>query len=396
MKRKKILFLGGAFSQIPAIEYARQKNLYVITADYLPNNPGHRISNEYYNISTTDKDSILELAKYLKIDAISAYASDPAAPTAAFVAEKLNLVGSPYVSVEILSNKHLFRTFLKTHGFCVPWFIYGSRIEDFKGKYSGGKAILKPVDSSGSKGISTINNIGELTKNFEISKSYSRTNRVILEEYINRQGPQIHGEGFVLNGEIIFMLLGDQVFSKVNNLVPYSTIVPSVFHLDIMDKVHEVVRKAIKKVGFKTGGINVEVIRSYKNEIYILEIGARNGGNYMPQLIKCASKFDLAKTNVDVLVDDFSTINYFNNRISSHGQIILHSGLDGSFKKLNIPVELENNVREKHIYYKTGDSVQKYKSSKDVIGVLIVELPNIKTVYKYQKSLKNWDWILVE
>ena len=29
---------------------------YVITCDYLPNNPGHQYAHEYYNVSTTDKE----------------------------------------------------------------------------------------------------------------------------------------------------------------------------------------------------------------------------------------------------------------------------------------------------------------------------------------------------
>ncbi|CDS55282.1 Phosphoribosylglycinamide synthetase, ATP-grasp (A) domain protein [Polaromonas sp. CG9_12] len=49
-----------------------------------------------------------------------AYASDPAAPTAAYVAEQLGLPGNPYSSVLTLARKDLFRAFLKEHQFNVP------------------------------------------------------------------------------------------------------------------------------------------------------------------------------------------------------------------------------------------------------------------------------------
>ena len=113
---KKILMLGGAMQQIPAIKEAKEKGLYVITCDYLPDNPGHKYADEYYNVSTTDKDAVLELAKACNIDGIVAYASDPAAPTAAYVAEKLGLPGNPCESVEILTQKDLFRDFLQKNG----------------------------------------------------------------------------------------------------------------------------------------------------------------------------------------------------------------------------------------------------------------------------------------
>src|SRR5690349_13901487 len=117
---KKLLILGGADIQVSAIKKAKEMGHFVITADYLPNNPGHAYSDEYYNVSTTDKESILELSKNLGIDGILAYASDPAAPTAAFVAEKLNLPTNPFEVVQIMSRKDLFRKFLHANGFKTP------------------------------------------------------------------------------------------------------------------------------------------------------------------------------------------------------------------------------------------------------------------------------------
>ena len=109
---KKVLMLGGSLYQVYAIKEAVRLGYYVISCDYLPNNPGHRYAHEYYDVSTTDKNAVLELAKRLQVDGIVAYASDPAAPTAAYVCEKLGLPTSPYRSVEILSKKDLFRRFL--------------------------------------------------------------------------------------------------------------------------------------------------------------------------------------------------------------------------------------------------------------------------------------------
>ena len=48
---KKLLFLGGSDIQIPGIKYAKSLGYYVITCDYLPNNPGHKVSDKYYDIS---------------------------------------------------------------------------------------------------------------------------------------------------------------------------------------------------------------------------------------------------------------------------------------------------------------------------------------------------------
>lgn len=117
---KKILLLGGSAQQVIAIQTAKRLGYYTILCDFLTDNPGQYCADKFYLISTTDKEAILEIAKKEDIDGVLAYASDPAAPTAAFVAEKLGLPGNPYDSVEILCNKDRFREFLQMHNFNTP------------------------------------------------------------------------------------------------------------------------------------------------------------------------------------------------------------------------------------------------------------------------------------
>ena len=390
---KKILFLGGASSQVPAIKYALQLGCHVITVDYLPNNPGHKISDEYYNISTVNKEKILELSLELNIDAISAYASDPAAETAAYVSEKLGLVGSSYESTKTLSNKILFRSFLENNNFKVPWFLSNENVDSISKNYTDSQAILKPVDSSGSKGVYLINNKEELKLHFGDSKSYSKSGFVILEEFIKKKGNQIHGEGFVINGELSFILLGDQFFSPVNPLAPYSTIVPSICHASIMDELILVVDSIIKKLKFKTGGINIEIIRDHNDNLYVLEIGARNGGNYMPQLMNHVSNVDLSKLNVEALLNQVSTKINFKTPKDYFAQVILHSCKSGVFRGLNIPNTIKDYVLEKNVYYKIGDRVNKYKNSKDVVGVIILRLKQ-ENLNDYFQALEANKWVI--
>ena len=106
--QKKILMLGGLRYLIPVIQAAHELGYYVITCDYLPHNVAHKYADEYHNISITDKNAVLELAKELKINGIMSFAVDPGVLTAAYVCDKLGLPGNPYTSVQILQNKALF------------------------------------------------------------------------------------------------------------------------------------------------------------------------------------------------------------------------------------------------------------------------------------------------
>jgi hypothetical protein len=120
--KKKIMILGGSYHQLPAIIQAKKLGYFVITVDYLPNNIGHQYSDLYFNVSTKDKIGVLAIAEQEKIESILAFASEPAAITTAFVAERLRLPSSSLKSVITLSGKDYFREFQRINGLHCPKF----------------------------------------------------------------------------------------------------------------------------------------------------------------------------------------------------------------------------------------------------------------------------------
>ena len=102
------MHLGGLRYLLPVIEEAHKLGVYVITADYLPNNIAHKFSDEYVNVSIIDKDAVLKAAQELKIDGILSHAVDPGVVSAAYVAEKMKLTFQcSYKAACILQDKSL-------------------------------------------------------------------------------------------------------------------------------------------------------------------------------------------------------------------------------------------------------------------------------------------------
>lgn len=58
--KKKIMLLGGNYYQMTATKAAKALGCHVISVDYLPDNPAHELADEYYNISTIDREAILK------------------------------------------------------------------------------------------------------------------------------------------------------------------------------------------------------------------------------------------------------------------------------------------------------------------------------------------------
>ena len=58
-------------------------------------------------------------------------------------------------------------------------------------------------------------------------------------------------------------------------------------------KVDDELQRLITALGMKTSAYNIEVILDKDDVPYILELGPRNGGSYIPQLIQYATGVDL-------------------------------------------------------------------------------------------------------
>ena len=221
--QKKILMLGGLRYLIPVIQAAHELGYYVITCDYLPHNVAHKYADEYHNISITDKNAVLELAKELKINGIMSFAVDPGVLTAAYVCDKLGLPGNPYTSVQILQNKALFRSFLEKNGFNTPKSRGYNSIEEALSDIESFQwpIIVKPVDSAGSKGVSRIDKTTDLEKAITYALKNSFSHRFIVEEFIEQQGYSSDSDAFSINGELKFISFSDQYFdNKATN--PYT------------------------------------------------------------------------------------------------------------------------------------------------------------------------------
>jgi biotin carboxylase len=375
MAKKKLLMLGGSDIQVSAIKKAKVMGYHVITCDYLPDNPGHRFSDEYYNVSTTDKESVLELAKELKINGILAYASDPAALPSAYVAEKLNLPTNPYESVKIMSRKDLFRDFMKKNGFLTPLAKSVKRYEKAANflKKLNKTAIIKPVDSSGSKGIFKIEKNENFEKKFQSALSFSRVGKVIIEEFIEKKGFQIGGDGFLVDGELVFRCFGDIHFSKVNPLLPCSVSVPTLHDSEILGKVHQEIQKLLSLIGMKMGALNFDVIIDKDDHVYILEIGARNGGNMIPELTRYCTGVDMIERSIKAAVgeDNRDLSMSYEKEYFSH--YVVHAAKNGTIKSVHKSKKLNNCLLYEHYNFKIGDYVEKFQSSANRLGVFLLQ-----------------------
>ena len=399
MKQKRILFLGGSKFQLPPIKYAKSQGHYVITCDYLPDNPGHAFADEYHNVSTTDLKAVLELAESLKIDGVVAYASDPAAPTCAYVGNKLGLPSNPYESVLTLARKDLFRAFLDKHNFHTPISrSFYDKDEAFEFASSlGVPFMIKPVDSSGSKGIRKIETLDDFDESFEYALQFSREKMVVIEDFFVRSGYQVAGDGFIVDGKLAFRCFANEHFDYlVNAHVPIGESFPSIAEEWQQSEAHTETQRLLDLLGMKTGALNFDYHYDKNGKFSFLELGPRNGGNLIPEVICYATGVDLVKYTVDAALGlDCSELEMTETE-GFYSCYMVHALKDGIATDLWYSEAIKEKIVEESIDIKIGEKVNKFDGSNHTLGTMILKFDSREEMLHIMDHMEEYFRVVVE
>lgn len=388
---KKILLLGGSAQQLVAIKAAKELGYYTVVCDYLPDNPGQYEADKFYGISTTDIEAVYRVAKDEQVDGVLAYASDPAALPAAIVAERLGLPTNPAKSVEILGLKYPWRQFLRDNDFACPKvysFHPNTSIHDIKEKTADFTfpVVVKPTDSSGSKGVTMLENYDNIDKAVSWADSYSRNKILIIEEYIQRGFPYvIGGDIFVWDGKIVLYgemeCLRDTVKSP---LIPIGEKKPASLNEKQKNRIHDELQRIIKALDIRFGELNIEILLDKSDNVHFLELGPRAGGNMIPIQLSDAFGVDLVKANVQAAMG--VKPEFIDTEIKSlpgcYMHYVLHSYEEGIFKGIDIDEKIDKYIYRKVIYKNEGDEVEVFDGAGKALGIIFLHF-DTKTEMEY-------------
>jgi biotin carboxylase len=379
---KKILLLGGSRYILPIIEAIHKLGYYAITCDYLPDNIAHKYSDEYHNVSIIEKDKVLALAQELKIDGIMSFACDPGVDVAAYVAEKMGLpyVGS-YEAVSILQNKALFRQFLTEHGFNVPKAKGYSDAESAVADADQFRwpVIVKPVDSAGSKGVTRVDKEENLKTAADYAIKYSKTNRFIVEEFIQQKGCSSDTDCFSIDGQLVFASFTNQRFDKnaTNPYTPSAYSWPSTMPDEIQAELRSELQRLMTLLNLKTSIYNIETRQGTDGKAYIMEVSPRGGGNRLAEMLRYASGTDLVTNAVRAAVGD-EIVGVTGDPVydGCWAEVILHADNDGAYEDLWIDESIQPCVIERDLWIQSGDTVHGFTGANEAVGTLVLRFDN--------------------
>ena len=396
---KKLMVLAAGLLQVPVIKKAKEKGYYVIAVDDDANAPGMAIADKsIVPGGLVDEEKMLTIARAEGIDGVIHPCSEVAMNVMGRINDELHLNGVSYEVARRATNKHLMRDAFDAYGAPSPKSFCTDTLADGYLLYSAikGKSILKPSRNSGSRGIAEIEqgvSFDVFKPFFKRAKDESRDSSVMIEQFI--EGSEFSVEIIVWNGEVIVLQVTDKKTTDPPFMVELGHSQPSMFPKDVVDAVRAAAVEGVKALQLNNCAAHAE-IKYQDGKAYIMEIGARLGGDFIStELTHLSTGIDMVSAAIDVAMG----VEPFLERVSTpQGVAIRYFSPNPGIVKRIEGKELLNrkDVYDAQIYVECGDEVHEIRSSLDRSGHVIVTAPKVEDAIRIAENLVSSVKIITE
>jgi biotin carboxylase len=280
--KERIIILGAGVMQGPAIRIAKDLGLETFVLDGDPNASCVHLGDHFQHIDLKDIKAIEDFARNLQknggISGIMTAGTDFSA-SVAWIAEKVGLPGISYETALNASDKERMRKCFKEKGIPSPEFTIFNQIpSEHVSLPFRFPAVVKPVDNMGSRGCRTVCSSKDLVPAVKDALQFSRSGRVIVEEYMD--GPEFSVDAIVFDGEITICGLADRHIFFHPYFIEMGHTMPTNLDEKNQAEIVKVFAQGVKALGIQNGAAKGDMKLTSRGPM-IGEIAARLSGGYM-------------------------------------------------------------------------------------------------------------------
>lgn len=372
--KKRVMILGslGEFCQL--VRMAKERGIYTVVCDGYPDGPAKKEADRCYDIDVRKIDEIAKVCKQEQVDGIITSFSDLLFECMVKISEKAGL--PCYMTsqqAELYRNKVKMKEVLEDLGIKTPKNICLKRgfcDEELSG--FSFPAVIKPVDSYGSRGLYVVRNADEIRTHFELCCESSEKKEILLEEY--HSGYEFNMMTWVLDGEVKVISIADREKTQaVVGEIPNSTrnVYPSRFFNQVYDEAREVLQKFIDYTGQTDGALSMQFFWDSRGGVQVCEIAGRFFG-YEHELVEISSGFSIEKLLLDYMYDRKS----LKKDLLGHGAemdrcsaVLYFHGREAVIQNQSKAEELgkKRGVVMTQLFYQKGETVTKHGKNPYVV-----------------------------
>lgn len=294
MEKESMLILGAGIMQKNAIISSKNLGFNTVVIDSNPKAPYVALADEFYPVDLKDREGILTLATRLKkeksLKGIFTAGTDFSA-SVSYAGEKLGYCVHSFESTLNASIKPRMRACFDAFKVPSPKYCsftlqsfdelaekeFFSNVSSFANKI-GFPCVVKPADNMGARGCRIIRDESEVQKASVTAARNSRTQTVIIEEYMD--GPEFSIDALVYDGTMTITGFADRHIFYKPYFIETGHTMPSSVDQRMKHELIAAFALGVKSLGLTCGAAKAD-IKYTKNGPQIGEIAARLSGGFM-------------------------------------------------------------------------------------------------------------------
>jgi biotin carboxylase len=259
--------------------------------------------------------------------------------------------------------------------------------------------IVKPTDSAGSKGVTRVDSIDQLQAALEHAFSNSISKKVIVEEFIEKQGCSSDSDCFSVDGKLQFVSFSAQRFDEnaAGTYVPAAYSWPSSMSMLQEQELTSEIQRLLKLLKMQTTIYNIETRVGINGKPYIMEVSPRGGGNRLAEMVHYATGVNLIENAVRAAVG-MPTIGVSQKGYKGHwAEVVIHADKDGQFEQLKINDKFkQSHVHQIDLWVKSGDEVSAFRGANDSLGTIVLKFDSEEELHQALAHQTDWMSIAVK
>ncbi len=376
MDKKSILVFGGGELQKSLIIQCKKNNLNTIVVDPNPDAVCKNLADIFEVVNANDFHETCKVVDKHKIEAIITSSTDKPLKMMSVVARKY---GFPFISESTASfatNKWLMKdVFLKAGILCAKGYEFSaiSHLKEFP-------VVVKPVDSSGSRGVRICESKEDALKALQEINIFSKHQYAIAEEFIS--GHEFSVEALHFNGESHVVQITEKTVTPFPHFVETSHMQPASLDDSVKEEIMKLTSKIASVFGFENCASHNE-FKVNKNGIYAIEVSPRLGGDRISShLVPLSTGINMEQCLIEIALGQIPKIKKKNNHAAGIFFFIFD---DEFFPEVHVNnIEGLDNIEEVFVPFHAGQKVPEIKSSHDRYGYFIIEEENREELIKYK------------
>ena len=309
---KTLAVIGASYLQLPLVLKARELGMRTLCFAWEEGAVCRDFADRFFPVSILEKEKIARLCRQENIDAVTTIASDAAVPTVNFIAANLHLPGNSIHSGKLSTDKYAMRQALQTAGVQVPAFAMFRSPEEAAAAAEQLQfpVIIKPVDRSGSLGVSCITHPAQLAEAAKLALAVSFQHTGIVEQWVDFQ-QEISVEGISHQGEYHLLAVTSKVTTGAPHYVELGHHQPAALSPELMELIRQQVRHGVEALQITCGASHAELMLTADGHVFVTEIGARMGGDFIgSDLVQLSTGYDYLQGVIECALGQFSGVTF--------------------------------------------------------------------------------------